>query len=29
MNAEVVEGDLLDQQAEAIVNAWNRNIIPW
>ncbi|MFL5348427.1 MAG: macro domain-containing protein [Hyalangium sp.] len=25
----VVEGDLLDQRVEAIVNAWNRNIIPW
>jgi O-acetyl-ADP-ribose deacetylase (regulator of RNase III) len=25
----VVEGDLLDQRADAIVNAWNRNIIPW
>ncbi len=26
---EVVEGDLLDQDADAIVNAWNRNVIPW
>ena len=26
---EVVTGDLLDQDVEAIVNAWNRNIIPW
>ncbi len=26
---EVVEGDLLDQDVEVIVNAWNRNIIPW
>ncbi|MDR3353300.1 MAG: macro domain-containing protein [Zoogloeaceae bacterium] len=25
----VVEGDLLDQPVEVIVNAWNRNIIPW
>ena len=25
----VVEGDLLDQQVDVIVNAWNRNIIPW
>jgi O-acetyl-ADP-ribose deacetylase (regulator of RNase III) len=25
----IVEGDLLDQRTEAIVNAWNRNIIPW
>ena len=24
-----VEGDLLDQDVEVIVNAWNRNIIPW
>jgi O-acetyl-ADP-ribose deacetylase (regulator of RNase III) len=29
MNAIIVEGDLLDQPTEAIVNAWNRNIIPW
>ncbi len=29
MNITVVEGDLLDQQTDAIVNAWNRNIIPW
>lgn len=26
---EVVEGDLLDQDVDAIVNAWNRNVIPW
>src|SRR5688572_2165298 len=25
----VVEGDLLDQKTDAIVNPWNRNIIPW
>ena len=25
----IVRGDLLDQQAEVIVNAWNRNAIPW
>jgi O-acetyl-ADP-ribose deacetylase (regulator of RNase III) len=25
----VTEGDLLDQPVEVIVNAWNRNIIPW
>lgn len=24
----VVDGDLLDQPVEVIVNAWNRNIIP-
>jgi O-acetyl-ADP-ribose deacetylase (regulator of RNase III) len=23
------EGDLLDQDVDAIVNAWNRNLIPW
>jgi O-acetyl-ADP-ribose deacetylase len=29
MNFSVVEGDLLDQPVEVIVNAWNRNVIPW
>ncbi|MEN6373126.1 MAG: macro domain-containing protein [Armatimonadota bacterium] len=29
MDVKIVEGDLLDQPVEAIVNAWNRNIIPW
>jgi O-acetyl-ADP-ribose deacetylase len=29
MEAEVVHGDLLDQPVDVIVNAWNRNIIPW
>lgn len=29
MSPEIVEGDLLDQEVEVIVNAWNRNIIPW
>ncbi len=29
MQADIVEGDLLDQPVEAIVNSWNRNIIPW
>jgi O-acetyl-ADP-ribose deacetylase (regulator of RNase III) len=29
MNVNVVDGDLLDQDVEVIVNAWNRNIIPW
>jgi O-acetyl-ADP-ribose deacetylase (regulator of RNase III) len=28
-NVVIVEGDLLDQDVECIVNAWNRNIIPW
>ena len=26
---ELVTGDLLDQEVEVIVNAWNRNLIPW
>jgi O-acetyl-ADP-ribose deacetylase (regulator of RNase III) len=29
MPVEIVEGDLLDQNVDAIVNAWNRNTIPW
>ena len=29
MKVTVVEGDLLDQDVDVIVNAWNRNIIPW
>jgi len=29
MQVFIVEGDLLDQPVEIIVNAWNRNIIPW
>ena len=29
MNLEIVDGDPLDQDVEVIVNAWNRNIIPW
>ncbi len=29
MNVTIVEGDLLDQDVDVIVNAWNRNIIPW
>lgn len=28
-NIHVVEGNLLDQAVDVIVNAWNRNIIPW
>ena len=27
-NVTIVEGNLLDQEVEVIVNAWNRNIIP-
>jgi O-acetyl-ADP-ribose deacetylase (regulator of RNase III) len=26
---ELTTGDLLNQNVEVIVNAWNRNIIPW
>jgi len=29
MLIEEVEGDLLDTQVDAIVNPWNRNVIPW
>ena len=29
MTPTVVVGDLLHQNVEVIVNAWNRNIIPW
>ena len=29
MIPDVVWGDLLTQDVDAIVNAWNRNIIPW
>ena len=29
MNLQIIDGDLLDQNVEVIVNAWNRNIIPW
>ena len=29
MEVTVVNGDLLDQKVDVIVNAWNRNIIPW
>ena len=29
MVIEKVYGDLLDQSVEVIVNAWNRNVIPW
>lgn len=26
---KIIDGDLINQDVEAIVNAWNRNIIPW
>jgi O-acetyl-ADP-ribose deacetylase (regulator of RNase III) len=29
MDIQIVEGDLLEQDVDVIVNAWNRNIIPW
>jgi O-acetyl-ADP-ribose deacetylase (regulator of RNase III) len=29
MTPTIVEGDLLDQRVDVIVNAWNRNVIPW
>ena len=29
MNLLILQGDLLDQDVDVIVNAWNRNIIPW
>lgn len=29
VDVTVVQGDLLDQPVDVIVNAWNRNIIPW
>src|SRR5436309_4909967 len=29
MLPSIVEGDLLDQNVDVIVNAWNRNVIPW
>lgn len=29
MRVSIVDCDLLDQNVEVIVNAWNRNIIPW
>jgi O-acetyl-ADP-ribose deacetylase len=29
MKPTIRQGDLLDQKVEVIVNAWNRNLIPW
>ena len=29
MELFVVEGDVLDQNVDAIINPWNRNLIPW
>lgn len=29
MIPDLIDGDLLEQDVEVIVNAWNRNVIPW
>ncbi len=29
MDLRIVDGDLLDQDVDVIVNAWNRNLLPW
>jgi O-acetyl-ADP-ribose deacetylase len=29
VKVQIVEGDLLDQDVDVIVNAWNRNVVPW
>lgn len=29
MTVHLVDGDLLDQDVDVIVNAWNRNVLPW
>ena len=29
VKVQIVEGDLLEQNVDAIVNAWNRNTFPW
>lgn len=29
MDIRIVDGDLLNQDVEVIVNAWNRNLFPW
>jgi O-acetyl-ADP-ribose deacetylase len=29
MKITIVEGDLIEQQVDCIVNAWNRNLFPW
>jgi O-acetyl-ADP-ribose deacetylase (regulator of RNase III) len=29
MDLRIIHGDLLDQDVEVLVNAWNRNVIPW
>lgn len=29
MPVRFVDGDLLDQDVDVLVNAWNRNVVPW
>ena len=29
MDLEIIQGNLLDQKVEVIVNPWNRNVFPW
>lgn len=29
MTLKIIDGNLLEQDVDCIVNAWNRNIIPW
>ena len=29
MTLKIIEGDLLSQSVEVIINPWNKNIIPW
>jgi len=29
MSIQIVDGDILSQQVDVIINPWNRNIIPW
>ena len=29
MSVHIIEGNLLEQKVQAIVNPWNRNFIPW
>ena len=29
MKFEIIDGDILNQDVDVIVNSWNRNIIPW
>jgi len=29
MELHIVDGDLLDQEVDVLVNAWNRNVVPW